>query len=714
MIGKNYLIAAFAAVLIGGVWSVSAVPAYPRPVVYTLSDGTQITVRVVGDEFHHYVLSEDGYTLTGGEDGDYYYATLAPDGTLVPTSVKARPVSMLTRSEAAEISSLQRGLRPAANNNPLLQRPRPVPVRVPAAAAASGNLPAPPGRISSSITTGKLRSLVILVETSDKSFTTPTPQQAFSALLNEQGYSRNGALGSAWDYYNDNSNGRFDPDFVVIGPYKVSNKASYYAGSSGSGRVPELVVEACELADKDGVDFSQFADNGVIRDIFIFYAGYNQAEGAANTIWPHRWFVDKFTKYKDVRFDGVQLVGYACSSELKGVSGATMAGIGAFCHEFGHVLGWPDFYDTDYEGSGGRADGFENYSLMDAGSYNYNSMAPPALTMLERWMVGWAEPELLAEAGEYTLSPVWEDKGYLVPTGTNDDYFLIEARALGGFKWDNYIDDYYGNVDGSKGLFVMHIDNTDQYRSAWIDNTLNVNPDHECAKIVRSVPGKSSAMTPSRTFFPGAENVVTLTSTSNRDYLSWSGSEPKLSFTGIVVGEDAVKMRARTRTAGGETDYGLLVRFNQFDALLTWDDSQADKWNVKCTSLSDGKSSETEADGGVLYLDNLMPATTYELTLTPAGGEEVKAQIYEFTTLAIEENRAAAINLSQSEYDSNEYVALGIRNYAGTPERVEWYVNDELLEEHYTKLPAGEHRLVAAVVAQDGTKEYLIKYITVK
>lgn len=223
MIGKNYLIAAFAAVLIGGVWSVSAVPAYPRPVVYTLSDGTQITVRVVGDEFHHYVLSEDGYTLTGGEDGDYYYATLAPDGTLVPTSVKARPVSMLTRSEAAEISSLQRGLRPAANNNPLLQRPRPVPVRVPAAAAASGNLPAPPGRISSSITTGKLRSLVILVETSDKSFTTPTPQQAFSALLNEQGYSRNGALGSAWDYYNDNSNGRFDPDFVVIGPYKVSN-----------------------------------------------------------------------------------------------------------------------------------------------------------------------------------------------------------------------------------------------------------------------------------------------------------------------------------------------------------------------------------------------------------------------------------------------------------------------------------------------------------
>ncbi len=714
MIGKKSLIAALAAVLIGGVWGVSAMPAYPRPVVCTLSDGTQITVRIVGDEFHHYVLSEDGYTLTGGADGDYYYAALASDGTLVPTAVKARPVSMLTRSEAAQIVSLQRGLKPTAES-PLLQRRKPAPVRLPSAAAVLGNLPEAPGRISSATTVGNLRSLVILIETSDKSFVTPSPQQAFSNMLNERGYSRNGAIGSAWDYYNDNSNGRFDPDFVVVGPYKVSEKASYYAGRGGADRVPELVVEACELADKDGVDFTQFADNGVIRDIFIFYAGHNQAEGAVNTIWPHRWSVDEYGLYDDVRFDGVQLLGYACSSELKGVQGSVMAGIGTFCHEFGHVLGWPDLYDTDYEGSGGTADGLENYSLMDAGGYNNNGVAPPALTMLERWMVGWAEPELLAEAGEYMLGPVWEDKAYMVPTSTPDDYFLIEARALGGFKWDDYIGDYYGTVDGTKGVFVMHVDYTSQYRSAWIEeNTLNVNPNHECAKIVRSVPGKASAYNPSRTLFPGVQNVTTLTSSGNYDYLSWNGSEPKLSFTGFAVEDGAVKVRARTRTAGGDADYGLIVRSNQFDALLTWDDSEADRWNVKWVSLGDGKGGETEVDEGLLYLDELLPSMTYELTLTPAGGSDAqKVQIYEFTTLALEANRSPRINLSQSVFDAEEYLSLSIRDYTGTIQRVDWYVDGELWEEHYTKLPAGDHRLVAAVVAPDGRKEYLIKYITV-
>lgn len=715
MIGKQTLIATLVAVLIGGVWGVSAVPAYPRPVVCTLSDGTQITVRIVGDEFNHYVLSEDGYTLKGGEDGDYYYAALAPDGTLVPTSVKARPVSMLTRSEAVEIATLQRGLKPTAVN-PIRMLRKPAPVRMPSAAAVLGNLPQAPGRISSATTTGNLRSLVILIETSDKSFITPAPQQAFSNLLNERGYSRNGALGSAWDYYNDNSNGQFDPDFVVVGPYKVSEKASYYAGQGGSDRVPDLVVEACEMADKDGVDFTQFADNGVIRDIFIFYAGHNQAEGAANTIWPHRWSVDAYTKYQNVFFDGVQLLGYACSSELKGLGGSTMAGIGTFCHEFGHVLGWPDLYDTDYEQSGGHADGLENYSLMCSGSYNHDGVAPPALTLLERWMVGWAQPEVLTEEGEYTLGPVWENKGYLVPTSTPDDYFLIEARALGGFKWDNYIEDYYGTVDGSKGLFVTHIDYTNQYQDAWVvTNTLNNDPNHECAKIVRSVPGAASANMPSRTFFPGVQNIVSLTSTSNRDYVSWSGSEPRLSFTGLEIEDQTVKMRVRSRSSGGDADFGLVVHKDQFDALITWDDAGADKWNLKWESLRDGREGETEVDGGVFFLDNLQPSTTYVLTLSPIGGDvKTQTQIYEFTTLAIEENRVARVKLSLSVYEADEPVALSIRDYDGALQRVDWYIDGELYDEHYTKLPIGDHEVVAAVVAEDGTKEYLIKYITVQ
>lgn len=712
MIGKRCFAATLAAALFGGIWSGSAVPAYPRPVAYTLSDGTQITIRIVGDEYNHYVLSEEGYALAGGGDGDYYYATLAPDGTLVPTAVKAKPTSLLTRSEAATVATLQRGLKPAAVHSDRMRRANPR-MRIPSAKAAAGNLPEAPGRISSSKTNGELRSLVILVETSDKSFGIASPQQAFSDMLNQKGYSLNGAIGSAWDYYNDNSNGRFDPEFVVVGPYKVSNKASYYAGTDGMERVPDLIVEACELADRDGLDFTQFADDGTIRDIFVFYAGNNQAEGAANTIWPHRWSVDVYPKYKRVLFDGVQLLGYACSSEYKGV-GRQMAGIGTFCHEFGHVLGWPDLYDTDYEGSGGVADGLENYALMCSGSYNNNGVAPPALTMLERWMVGWAEPELLTQAGDYTLAPVWEDKGYLVPAAETDEYFLIEARALGGFKWDDYIGDYYGNVDGSNGMFVMHIDYTAPYQDAWIyGNTLNADPSHECAKIVRSVPGESSANTPSLTFFPGAQQIKTLTSSGNIDYVPWRGDQSLMSLKNIRVEDRVVKMQAVERSSGN-TDFGLVIRVNQFDALLNWEGEATDRWNVEWVALRGDGSGSTEVTGNSLYLDRLAAGTPYELTLTKIGEGEPQTQIQEFSTIAVEKGKVARINLPQVSLEADQPVRMGILDYPTEFERVDWYVDGALYENHYTTLPAGEHRIVAAVVAKDGTKEYLMKYITVK
>lgn len=715
MIGKKFWIATLAALFAGGVWSASALPAYPKPVVFTQSDGTQITIRIVGDEFYHYVVSDEGYTLTGGADGDYYYATLAADGTLAPTRVKARPTSMLTRSEVAEIASLQRGVKPVRMAAPMGQLTRMYGRKsVPAPSAVSG-MPAAPGRMAtaSAPTSGQVQSLIILVETSDKSFSIANPQQAFSDLLNQKGYSQNGATGSAWDYYNDNSNGRFDPNFVVVGPYKVSNTAAYYAGNSGMQNVPDLVVEACRLADADGLDFTQFAnEDGTIRDVFVFFAGYNQAEGVPDVIWPHRWAVWAKPQYSNVKLDGMKLDWYACTSELQGTNGVTMAGIGPFCHEFGHVLGWPDFYDTDYDESGGRSKALENYSLMCSGNYNNDAHTPPALTLLERWMVGWAEPELLTEPGDLTLAPVWEDKGYLIPTETTNDYFLVEARAMGDFKWDNYISDYNGTVDGSKGLLVMHIDYTDQNQSSWVDdNTLNANPYHECAKLVRAVPGDASADTPSLTFFPGAQNVQTLTSSSNRDFTAWTGGGPDLSLIGITVDGQSVKMTARKRAAS--TDMGLTMNTNQFDAVLSWDGTIADTWTVAWVNLNTAAKGEVEVTGSNYFLENLAPGATYEVTLTPKDGEmQGKSQVEEFTTAAVDTSKAPRLNL-QSSYSTKDRVALSLSDYDGTIASIEWYVDGEAVESHFETLPAGEHQIVAAVIDAAGKKEYLVKYVTI-
>lgn len=105
-------LAAASAALLCGIGTAHAVPAKPGLIQVTQSDGTQLTVRLVGDERRHYMLSPEGYTLTGGPDGDLYYAELSASGKLVPTKVKARPVNALTADQRAVVSRLGKELKP--------------------------------------------------------------------------------------------------------------------------------------------------------------------------------------------------------------------------------------------------------------------------------------------------------------------------------------------------------------------------------------------------------------------------------------------------------------------------------------------------------------------------------------------------------------------------------------------------------------------------
>ena len=55
---------------------VQAVPAIPTPFNFTQSDGTTITVTMVGDEWGHLFLTTDGLTVNRASDtSDFFYAT---------------------------------------------------------------------------------------------------------------------------------------------------------------------------------------------------------------------------------------------------------------------------------------------------------------------------------------------------------------------------------------------------------------------------------------------------------------------------------------------------------------------------------------------------------------------------------------------------------------------------------------------------------------
>ena len=396
---------------------ISAVPASPYPIEMTQPDGSILTVYLHGDEHYSYYSLPDGTPLRLMETGFFQI-----DSTVVQPAEAVR--ERFRKAQQTHLST----------TFPL---------------------------------TGSPRSLVILMGFTDLAFA--QTKENFSDLLNQSGYSYNGATGSARDYFIASSDSLFSPIFDVYGPYEADHNMAYYGAEEGGyhDRQPySLIVEACQKAAAAGVNMKDYDTDGdgVLDNVFVFYAGNNQAEGgSANTIWPHRSDLTSL----NIQVGGIRLASYACTSEYRG-TGTTRAPIGTFCHEFGHVLGLPDFYDTSYDHYT-----VGNWDIMCSGSYNNQGRTPPTYASHERFYLDWLKPVQLTDPGEYFLQPLTEsNSAYLIATTTHNlvgnnpspkEYFLLEYRARKGWESPS------GSLPGT-GMLVWHVDYSE---AAWSNNTPN-------------------------------------------------------------------------------------------------------------------------------------------------------------------------------------------------------------------------------------------------
>lgn len=312
------------------------------------------------------------------------------------------------------------------------------------------------------------KGLLVLVNFSDITFDAKNTQLAFDSLANGEDYNYNGATGSCQAYFKAQSNGQYMPEFDVVGPFTLPQTSAYYAANDKIGNdryVVDFVVDACQAADKSGVDFSQYDNdnNGIVDFIYIIYAGYAESEGAGeNTMWPHNWdlvsalysgysnmdeyYANSDTDYKLPSFDGKQVNPYACSNELKYSTNAR-TGIGTICHEFSHVLGLPDYYltVTDSETNPNQRLTPGAWSLMGYGNYLNNGNTPPNYSVYDKYFLGWVTPEMLSKSQELTIPA--DGESYFMLTRNEkhisegayrtDTVYYIENRQQEG--WDSYL-----------------------------------------------------------------------------------------------------------------------------------------------------------------------------------------------------------------------------------------------------------------------------------
>ena len=499
---KFYLSMVF---MLASVCAVMAVPAPKKAVRMQQPDGSYVTICLHGDEYLHFNTTDDGYSVVKDHRGYYVYAALE-NGQLVPTVQVAHEAVSRTAEEKAYLQGIQKYMTPVMTRPVIAHKQQENERRAQALARAPR------------YDYENFKGLIILVEYNNQEFSRSNYTSIINDMVNKAGYTgydntaEGRFTGSVRDYFYDNSDKIFSPQFDIVGPITVG-RSKFYA--QGTENASQLILDVVNAADPL-VDFSKYDrdGDGVVDMVYFIFAGTGSNYGGNDQrlIWPHASEVYNPNTWKQVSKDGVTLGRYACSTELAGPeSWGTLDGIGTIVHEFSHVLGLPDLYDTDDEFQGLSNDPGV-WSVMAGGNYNNNSRTPTAYSIYERYALGFATPEKITSEGHKTLLSIGNNSGYRIDTQVENEFFLLENRQKTD-KWDEYLPGH--------GMLVMRVDSTNTY--VWNRNEVNCNPNHNYLEIVRA-GGVSAAITADP--FPGTGNVKFLNNTTSpANLLSWAGKE---------------------------------------------------------------------------------------------------------------------------------------------------------------------------------------------
>ncbi len=441
---KRFLISA--SIALGVSAAELAIPAKPGRHTFTQPDGTTVTLQRMGDEHFHTLITTDGLAVSRAADGSYKYMT--PQGV---SAITAHNPGSRTEAEA-------RFLEANAENVSATNIARKAAARRRAAAKA------PAQKASQVPNTGSPRVPILLVAYKDYDF-----RDGANAAQTFTDFFSSGET-SARQYFADQSNGKYTPQFDIYGPITLDNNRVTYGGNDYYGDdkgVGKMVAEACQGLNSK-INFKDYDNDGdgMCDVVIVLYAGDGEAssyeDDAEDSVWPMRWSLSGSDYGKNISLDGVTISDFAVFNELNGSDLSQIDGIGTFCHEFSHCLGLPDFYDTNYSGNFGMG----SWSLMDQGSYNDDGYTPIGYSAYEKEFMGWIEIEEATPATDYTL-PVFNQKNIdtdravrITNDADPDEYYILENRAQQG--WDKYI--------ATEGMMITHV-TYDAY--AWTNNEVN-------------------------------------------------------------------------------------------------------------------------------------------------------------------------------------------------------------------------------------------------
>lgn len=506
-------------VCVGNVFSV---PAYPKLISVKQSDDKMVNILLKGDEKVNWAKTTDNYTLLRSENGDYVYAISDNKEGIIPSKVVAHNEKERDQEELKFIATLSKDLFYSSEQISLMKQIWEIKSDF-TKKKSKNDLK----------TTSEYRMIVILMQFPNLQLT--YSRDFFDNLFNQVGYNLNGNEGSVKDYFNASTFGQLNVVSTVAGPFTASNNYEMYGqAQSGYSGAKVLLTEAVNAANPT-VNFANYCNSGsnYVDCVYMIYAGYAQSGGTSNTIWPHRSVI-----YPEINLDGVYIYDYACSSEMSGSTwNPEPPTIGTICHEFSHVLGLADFYDTDYQNQGQSFDSGP-WDLMASGNYNNNGKCPPLWSSFQRNLLNLCPINELVTTGadgkgNKTLTPLYIDnKAYKISFSTNE-YFILENRQQIG--WDRFLPGH--------GMLIYHVDKN---VTGWNYNCANCDPTWMGFDIEEANNLKNEWNRAGHTF-PG---------TSNKLVFNDASTPSSLSNLNVALGRPVERIKENLTTKNITFDFG--------------------------------------------------------------------------------------------------------------------------------------------------------------
>jgi len=268
---------------------------------------------------------------------------------------------------------------------------------------------------------------------------TPDLPPAFSSEeIHHRLFSRSDdEITSLAEYYDEVSYGALRLEGEVTDWIELSRPMSEYAGNSyglnarrRDGNLGVMARETVEAALAAGVDFSRFDNNGDghVDGLIIIYSGpVNVQPGvkSPDRFWPRVEYISMLG-LDPINAGGAIVDRFAIIPEFLASPDRPLSRV--YAHEFGHLLGLPDYYDKDNSSFGAGA-----LDLMSVALPGQRDRPAIGLSAYSRELLGWIAPRVIEASTVVRLNPIaTHPEALRINTRVPGEYFLVSYRTRRG------------------------------------------------------------------------------------------------------------------------------------------------------------------------------------------------------------------------------------------------------------------------------------------